>query len=344
MDIEDRVRNYACDALADCAPDRITEVTRFTSGERHLVYKVSYTVPDQDTNHVVVRIAQTEQTRDAVGAEREAAVLRKVQGHAGPLLHDFTPESEWFDVPTTCTQFVPGEQRDLASASPHDIERLGSIVGWVHDLPTEDIVPFFPETAAPTAYLNSRMDLVYARVASYVRDPLPRGVQRQIGSALISTKSMLASAGAAESNGSADSYVLQHGDISSGNVIWNDGPVLIDWEYARLADPADEIAYVFTQNDLAAEQRDAFWRGYRDVVRRTERVDRIADRETWWEPVTLLGSALWWIEQWSRSLAADGRQGGEPFKTPAYHLQHAISRLDRWNAPVRGRAGALGRR
>jgi hypothetical protein len=31
VDIEDRVRGYVCDAVRDCAPDRITAITRFTN-------------------------------------------------------------------------------------------------------------------------------------------------------------------------------------------------------------------------------------------------------------------------------------------------------------------------
>ena len=36
------------------------------------------------------------------------------------------------------------------------------------------------------------------------------------------------------------------------DLLWDAEPILIDWEYARLGDPADEIAYTFTQNALSA--------------------------------------------------------------------------------------------
>ena len=39
------------------------------------------------------------------------------------------------------------------------------------------------------------------------------------------------------------------------------GPVLIDWEYARLGDPADEIAYLFDQNGLSPGHRGHFGEG-----------------------------------------------------------------------------------
>lgn len=84
--------------------------------------------------------------------------------------------------------------------------------------------------------------------------------------------------------GCTEALVLHHGDLGPGNILWP-GPVLIDWEYTRLGDAADEIAYVFDQNGLTPLQRDAFWRGYRPT-------ESVPGRVPWWEPVTLLGSAL----------------------------------------------------
>lgn len=56
--------------------------------------------------------------------------------------------------------------------------------------------------------------------------------------------------------------------------------MLIDWEYTRLGDPADEIAYLFDQNGLDPSRREAFWRNrepsyYLDHV--TRRLDRLDD-------------------------------------------------------------------
>lgn len=65
---------------------------------------------------------------------------------------------------------------------------------------------------------------------------------------------------AARDSGSFNSdegLVLLHGDVAPGNVLWNPRPCLIDWEYARLGDPADEMAYTFDQNALTPSQRQA---------------------------------------------------------------------------------------
>ena len=109
------------------------------------------------------------------------------------------------------------------------------------------------------------------------------------------------------------------------------GPVLIDWEYARLGDPADEIAYLLDQNDLSPGQREAFWRGYNEGASIQSPLKHITRRVDWWEPVTLLGSALWWVERWVRRAAGDAAGTVDPDvpRDPGYYADHAIRRLDR---------------
>jgi thiamine kinase-like enzyme len=108
--------------------------------------------------------------------------------------------------------------------------------------------------------------------------------------------------------------------------------VLIDWEYARLGDPADEVAYIFGQHGLSAAQRAAFWAGYGRATAHP-RLEHLVARAEWWEPVLLLGSALWWLERWSRRAAADDVSGVDPSapKPPRYYLDEAIRRLDRFD-------------
>ncbi len=132
--------------------------------------------------------------------------------------------------------------------------------------------------------------------------------------------------------------MLLHGDIGAGNVIWGPAPVLIDWEYARIGDRADEIAYVFTQNGLDEAEREAFWRGYRPGTDPEAPFDDLVDRVRWWEPVTLLGSALWWVERWSCRAAADAAGEPDPSvpRTQRYYLGQARRRLDRLDDTLDG--------
>src|SRR4051812_17921118 len=121
MGAQQRVLSYACDAVSGCSLDRVTAVSRFDSGERHAVYRISYVDPAGRTADIVVRVSTGGDATERAQATREATVLEKVQGVAAPLLYDFRVESPWFDGPTMCMQFVPGEERDLVDIAPKDV-------------------------------------------------------------------------------------------------------------------------------------------------------------------------------------------------------------------------------
>jgi aminoglycoside phosphotransferase (APT) family kinase protein len=341
MDVDHPVRSYACDAVGDCSPDRITAVSRFESGDRHAVYKVSYLDSAGATNHLVVRVATVDEARDCAQAEREATVLKKAHGVAAPHLYDFRCESPWFAAPTMCMQFVPGRQRDLIAAASSDVERLGSVVGWVHGLPTDDLVEWFPHAGSIAAYRDERVEQIMGNVP-WVRDPLPVPVQRRLQRAVLLVDRGLERARSSGSFATDERLVLLHGDPGPGNILWGPEPVLIDWEYARLGDPADEVAYIFSQHGLSAPQRKAFWHGYRSSTDPQQRLEDVVDRVSWWEPVTLLGSALWWVERWSRRADADAAGGVDPSapKAPGYYLDHVIRRLDRFDELFNEEPGA----
>lgn len=128
--------------------------------------------------------------------------------------------------------------------------------------------------------------------------------------------------------------VLLHGDVAGGNIVWTPDPVLIDWEYARVGDPADEIAYIFAQHDCTPEQRTMFWRGYAKSRDRDRPLEHVVDRTVWWEPITILGSALFWVQLWSRRADADANRGMDPSapREQAFYRTETIRRLERFEA------------
>jgi thiamine kinase-like enzyme len=134
-----------------------------------------------------------------------------------------------------------------------------------------------------------------------------------------------------QSFSTGETLVLVHGEIAPGNILWAPDPVLIDWEYARLGDPADEVAYLFDQNGLALDQREAFWRGYRDGVSSQSWLEHLTDRVDFWEPVALLGSTLWWVERWVRRTDADAAGTVDPDvpRENGYYFDNINRRLDR---------------
>jgi aminoglycoside phosphotransferase (APT) family kinase protein len=323
------IRGYASDVVG-CSPDRITTVGQFEDGNRHGVYKVSYLDTSGAATHLVVRVSYGGDPVDCAGAERESQVLKKLGGLAAPLLYDFRRTSPWFDRPAMCMQFVPGQAQELSSATAAELERLGSIVGRLHRQPTEDLEELSAD-GDMASYAQARMQDVLSRL-TWVSDPLPVPVQSGLRDAAESVEGKLKTIREAESFRTREPLVLLHGDIGPGNILWSPDPVLIDWEYSRLGDPADEIAYLFDQNGLSTPLREAFRRGYRETLSDQAVLAHIAHRMDWWEPVILLGSALWWVERWARRTEADAAGETDPAapKEQAYYFGHVIRRLRRF--------------
>lgn len=296
--------------------DAITAVTPFEEGNRHWVYRV--TIPD--LADLVVRVCYSGDELDLAQAEREAVVLECVGGVAGPELYDFVRTSEWFDAPAMCMQFVPGHQRELRTASLSQIRELGALVAWVHARPLDGL----GETTSLSAYADQRLRKILSTLV-WARDPLPRGLQDRLRHAA----DLLVGSLESGNFDSAEPLALLHGDIGPGNVLWHVGPCLIDWEYTRLGDPADEVAYTFDQNELTPSHRRAFWDGYGQGV--DGRVlASIKERAAWWEPLTLLGSTLWWVERWVRRAEQPG-DAGVP-REPEYYFEHVRKRVARLEA------------
>jgi thiamine kinase-like enzyme len=125
--------------------------------------------------------------------------------------------------------------------------------------------------------------------------------------------------------------------VAGGNILWTPGPVLIDWEYARLGDAADEVAYIFNQNDMAEEQPGAFWRGYARGCPSARHVEHVMSRVQWWEPVTVLGSAFFWVALWCQRADADasGHADDAVPKEQELYREHTTRRLERFERLVR---------
>lgn len=99
---------------------------------------------------------------------------------------------------------------------------------------------------------------MYASKLPFVREPLPAPVRRRIERTWLLVQERAAAMTTVSSFAAGAEPALMHGDVSGPNIVWSPAPVLIDWEFVRLGDPADEIASLFGQNALTASQRAAF--------------------------------------------------------------------------------------
>ncbi len=323
------VEAYAADVVG-CSAERVTAVTRFGDGNRHAVHRVSYLGAGNAPEDVVVRVSFDGAVADRAQAEREARVLERVGGLGAPLLYDFRCTSPWFDTPAMCMEFVPGTARQLDSAAPEDLERLGSVVAALHRRDTAGLAPALGETGDVASYAQRRLDAILAERA-WVREPLPAPIRDRLEHAADALQAAWERWREAESFRTGETLALLHGDIGPGNVLWSPDPVLIDWEYTRLGDPADEIAYTLDQNGLEAPRRRAFWCGYAAGMSSPERLLHVARRAEWWERLTLLGSSLWWAQRWVRRAEADAAGVADPAvaREQDHYAGHVVARLDR---------------
>lgn len=317
-------------AVVGCSPDDITAVSRFEDGNRHAVYRVSYLDGMGALSDVVVRVSYSGGEAERAHAEREASVLEVTGGVAAPVLHDFRCSSPWFDTPVMCMAHVPGRQIDLTAAPSVEIERLGSLVAWVHGCPTDGVVGQPAAPASMASYAEGRLESILSTL-SWVRDPVPHPLQAGLRTAADEVERQWEAVRETDAFRTGEMPALLHGDVAPGNILRGRDPVLIDWEYTRLGDPADEIAYLFDQNGLSPPRREAFWRGYRGHQPNQEPLGSVVQRVDWWEPVTLLSSALWWVERWVRRTEgdSDGRVDPDVPRDAAYYLSRATMRSDR---------------
>lgn len=117
----------------------------------------------------------------------------------------------------------------------------------------------------PTA-LHERVHALYARIAQ-----LPLGAASWQGC----------------------TYSQLHGDASAGNILWHgDGVWLLDWEYARQGDPAEELAYLLTEQSFPDERIDVL----RDAYLAAGGLPGVWERLPAYLPLVVLDSALWWAD------------------------------------------------
>lgn len=159
---------------------------------------------------------------------------------AGPRLYDFSADDLGLGRPVMCLEFLRGEQPDLCEVGPEDFERLGRLVRWLHTQSVGDLGDWASADAGLLVYVQERWRDHLASRLDAIRDPLPAPLQERL------TAAVAAVAAAVEelerlSSPVDDGLVPFHGDISSANLLWVPEPVLIDWEYARLGDPAERL-------------------------------------------------------------------------------------------------------
>jgi aminoglycoside phosphotransferase (APT) family kinase protein len=188
--------------------------------------------------------------RDALS--REAQALVALAGH------DWLPALIHHETGRLVTEWLPGSPRPLSAMASADGRALGTTLRAVHrSVPGSDLC------STPGGYARSRVEAVRraARRADMEHEILVPA--------------------------SARTLMPIHGDLVEANIIWGpNGPALIDWEFWRQGDPAEDLAYLITLNDLPRRVIDDVTSGYD--------TDEPWARVAAWRPIVTLEAAAWY--------------------------------------------------
>lgn len=198
---------------------------------------------------------------------REARALRLVAhlGIAPPLLET--------EPGTIVAELVDGAERPLGRLLPADAHALGRILRAVHEsrrTATGWLPGWRSRARSLDAYRRRRAADARAAaggdavLASRVVDGLPPLTQ-----------------GAGERP-----FRLLHGDLVSSNVLWTPEPRLVDWEFWRMGDPAEDLAYLAEVNGMPEPVFARVLDAYGDPA--------VASRVDGWRVLCALDAGLWY--------------------------------------------------
>jgi aminoglycoside phosphotransferase (APT) family kinase protein len=95
----------------------------------------------------------------------------------------------------------------------------------------------------------------------------------------------------------ADPFRLLHGDLVEANIVWDgSAPALVDWEFCRMGDPAEDLAYLVEVNAVPAALVAALLRGYGPPA-----IDRRVDA---WRGLAAADAAGWYLAEEMEAEAA----------------------------------------
>jgi aminoglycoside phosphotransferase (APT) family kinase protein len=322
---------FAADAAGWLIDPGELTVSRISRGERHHVFRVTAPSGFQPSS-VVVRVNAIASDTERKKTRREAEVLRVIGGSIAPRLLTVEMRGLWPE-PATCLEWIDGDHEDPSGLPLQRLRDLGIVVATLHERDPADFrraIPVQLDKWSLAANLATRLPYEIDRRLSMIGEALPSQLRAGIEAAERAVKRGVETAQKRGLLDSAEWPSLLHSDLGGDNILWPAGrPVLIDWEDARLGDPAEDVAYTITENRLDAERRDAFLTSYRDQRNTT---GTFLPRVEMWERITALGSALWWVDRAARKVRVGAPDDGSAPRSAGYYIAHAERRLEWFDA------------
>jgi aminoglycoside phosphotransferase (APT) family kinase protein len=227
---------------------------------------------------VVVRVYQEWETDPGAAARAEYAVLTAVaaliDSAPRPILAD--PPGELIGTPLIVMSLLPGAPLPPTGDDRWTAE-LASALAAVHATPVDRLPQDFPGHATPPERLKRMLER-----GADVRDPL----WDKAAAALTPLAERVR----------ANPPTLIHGDFWFGNTLWERGHLtgIVDWDGARIADPANDVA--IARNDLALLEGA---RGPEVFLSAYERIRGPLNDLAFWDLYSCLAPIRWlphWVE------------------------------------------------
>lgn len=228
---------HALERLRDAIDARATRVSArpLAGGIDTATYALRLEA-DESTREVVVRVYRDWDGPDdaSTAAAKQHAVLTAVAAVSAlaprPILAD--TRGELIGEPLVVMSFLPGAPQPPTGHDEAWAEQLASAMADLHGTPLEALPTDFPRDGTAA----ERLARVIGRTND-VRDPL--------WDRIVSTLTPIAP------HVTGNPRTIIHSDFWFGNTIWQDGRLtgIIDWDGARIGDPARDVAGA--RNDLA---------------------------------------------------------------------------------------------
>jgi aminoglycoside phosphotransferase (APT) family kinase protein len=255
------------DAVEPARGGRVTAVAALSGGYSRDTAIADVVWGDGRTERVVLRSDPPPGT-GVFQSERDPEWrLLQALGNTGPMripaVRWYDSEGKYFGTKCIVSEFYESQSlQDIARASDDLAEvrnRFVDIVVDIHRTPLDALPPDLPCPADWDGYIDALVNLLdhYSRSGADSRPAL-----RYTAARLRSYRP------------APVPLTLVHGDCQPGNVlVGSDGPVVIDWEFARVGDPREDIGYYSefpVLPNLYADDPEGFLARYRERTGLTE--------------------------------------------------------------------------
>lgn len=196
--------------------------------------------------------------------------------------------------------YVPGAPRAIQDLNDGQIRALGDSLCCIHAVTRPRFTPWPDQTLQS----GNRAALLRFRARSLENyDSFPNVVSGQVHPRLPDLMAALSAADVSDPSWSEPAFSRLHGDLSRGNILWHgDTAAFIDWEYSRIGDPAEELAYLLTEQDVDFDAATPLQRAYIEAGGAADVLRRVP----LYALFTAVDSAHWWAD-YSRTYATDAR-------------------------------------